>query len=48
MIDCVKKKKKKSFLPSDSHTNTVISDALPTHQDGTENLYKAYLDIYTL
>ena len=32
----------KSYLPSDTHTNTVISSALPTRQDGAENRDKAY------
>ena len=31
-----------NYLTSDFHTNTVISDALPTRQNGVENRHKAY------
>ena len=36
-----------NYLTSDSHTNTVISDAcLPTRQNGVENRDKAYSVIF--
>ena len=41
-INCEKFNSGKRYLPSDSHTNTVISDHLPTRQDGVENCDKAY------
>ena len=33
---------KEGYLPSDSHTNTVISDRFATRQDGAENRDKAH------
>ena len=41
-INCVKFNFGKIYLSSDSHTNTVISSALPTRQDGAENRDKVY------
>ena len=41
-MNCVKLNFAKSYLPSDSHTNTVISDRFAYRQHGFENRGKAY------